>query len=163
MIGKKGRSAYGLLVVAAMALLASGCATLAASVEPPAVRLAGVKLVEAGFSRQSYVLTLAVTNPNGFSLPVRGVAYRVRLAGETFAEGDSPRSFDIPANGESSFDLTVNTDLMRSISSLRGLLEQREKTISYELDGELRVNLPFAGGIPFSRSGEVDLVGDLTY
>lgn len=155
--------AVRLLCVACLAVLATGCATLTDSLESPEVTLAGLRMVEAGFAKQRYDLTLNVRNPNGIPLPVRGLAYRIDLAGERFAAGETLKAFTIPANGESDFQLSVTTDLLRSLSSLQKMIEQREQSLQYSIGGELQVDLPLVRAIPFSKSGALDLGGDYRY
>ncbi len=149
--------------IVCLAALSTGCATLTESLESPEVTLTGLRMVEAGFARQRYDLTLKVRNPNRIPLPVRGLAYRIDLAGERFAAGETLRSFTIPANGETDFELSVTTDLLRSLSSLQKLIEQREQSLQYSIGGELQVDLPLVRAIPFSRSGALDLGGDYRY
>lgn len=143
--------------------LASACANLRQSVETPEISLTGLKLVEAGLSKQRYDLMLHVRNPNSIPLPVRGLSYRVQLAGERFASGETVQAFTVPANGETDFELSVTTDLLRTLSSLQRMLAEGEKTLKYELGGQLKVNLPFVGALPFSSAGEVDLTRPLRY
>lgn len=144
-------------------LLASACANLRQSVETPQIALTAVKLVEAGLSKQRYELVLHVKNPNSIAIPVRGLSYRVQLAGERFASGESVQAFTVPANGETEFELSVTTDLLRTLSSLQRMLSDGEQTLKYELGGQLKVNLPFIAALPFSSAGEVDLTRPLRY
>ncbi len=144
-------------------LALSGCATLTQSIETPDVSIAGLRLVEAGFSKQSYELTLNVSNPNPIALPVRGLAYRIELAGEEFAAGQSLNAFTVPANGESDFAISITTDLLRSLSGLQRILERRDKALDYQIGGELQVNLPFVKALPFAKTGEIDLTDAYRY
>lgn len=155
--------AQWLLVLFVTGFCTSGCATLARSVETPDVSLTSLRLVEAGLTKQRYDLTLNVQNPNAIPLPVRGLAYRVRLAGEDFAAGETLQSFTIPANGSTDFELAITTDLVRTLSGLQRMIEQREETLQYELGGQLQVNLPFVKAIPFSKAGNIDLAGAYRY
>lgn len=140
-----------------------GCASLTQSVETPDVTIAGLRLTEAGLTKQSYELKLNVSNPNPFPLPVRGLAYRIQLAGENFAAGETLSAFTVPANGESEFGVSITTDLLRSLSSLQRILQQRDEVLAYQIGGELQVNLPFVKALPFSKSGEVDLTNAYRY
>lgn len=157
--GLRARIALLMLVGA----LSGGCATLGESLETPEVSLAGLRLVEAGITRQRYDLTLNVRNPNAIPLPVRGLAYRIDLAGERFAAGETLRSFTIPANGESEFELSITTDLLQSLGSLQRLIEQRQQLLDYSIGGELQVDLPLVRAIPFSKTGAVDLAADYRF
>lgn len=153
----------GLPLLAVFTLLAAGCASLQQSLETPEISLKGLKLVEADLSKQRYELSLHVRNPNPIALPVRGMNYRIQLAGERFADGETLQAFTIPAGGETDFELSVTTDLLRTLSGVQRLLDRRERTLKYELGGQLQVNLPFVRALPFSSSGEVDLISRLRY
>lgn len=160
---RNGKASLPFFALTLASIVLSGCATLAQSVETPDITIAGMRLVEAGFSKQSYELTLNVRNPNPIPLPVRGLAYRIQLAGESFAAGETLSAFTVPANGEAEFGVSITTDLVRSLSSLQRILQQRDETVAYEMGGELQVNLPFVKAIPFATAGEVDLAGRLRY
>lgn len=151
-----------LLWLAVFSLL-SGCASLQQSVETPEISLTGLRLVEVGLSRQRYDLTLHVVNPNPIPLPIRGLSYRVQLAGERFAEGETARAFTVPASGATDFELAVTTDLLRTFTTLQRLLGEGEQTLEYELGGQLQVDLPFVRALPFSSSGAIDLVRPMRF
>lgn len=141
----------------------SGCATLGQSIETPNVTIAGLRMVEAGFSKQSYELKLNVSNPNPIPLPVRGLAYRIELAGQDFAAGETASAFTVPANGETDFAISITTDLLRSLSGLQRVIEQGDRALDYQIGGELQVNLPFVKALPFSKTGEIDLTNPYRY
>lgn len=153
------RPAAGALVVAAC-LTAGGCATSRFDAEPPTVRLAGVRLVDADWSGQRFVLDFAAENPNGFPLPVRSVDYTVRLAGQRFASGSATEGFTLPARGAGDFSIEVHTDLLGSASMLSALIfREGRREIDYDLAGELGLNIPFAKPLQFRESGRVGLAG----
>ncbi|WP_405233004.1 LEA type 2 family protein [Lentisalinibacter salinarum] len=151
------RPAAGMLVVAAC-LTAGGCATARFDAEPPTVRLDSVRLVDANWSGQNFVLVFAAENPNGFPLPVRSVDYAVQLAGQRFATGSATEGFTLPARGAGTFSIEVHTDLLGSASMLSALIfREGRREIDYELAGELRVDMPFARPLRFREAGRVDL------
>lgn len=143
-----------LLVLAGL----SGCSTLQSQFQQPTVKLANVVLLEAGLLQQTYGITLQVDNPNGFSLPIKGVNYNVRLAGQDFASGLTPNGFTIPANGSDQVQVEVRTNLLESIGHLSRMLSGGPQDIDYEMSGDIQVNLPLIGAIPFNRSGTIPLV-----
>lgn len=155
------RAVWLLFVVVGVAC--SACATLAQSVETPEVSIVNLRLLNATLAKQNYELTLNVRNPNPIALPVRGLLYRVQLAGEDFASGETRGAFTIPANGELQFGLSVSTDMLRSLASLQRLFDRNDQVLGYKLGGELRVDLPFVRAIPFSSSGEINLANALRY
>lgn len=143
-------------VILALASL-SGCSTLQSQFERPTVKLAHIALVEMGLLQQVYDVTLQVDNPNGFRLPVKGVRYSVNLAGQEFATGLTPNAFSIPANGSGQVEVQVRTNLLESLGTLSRLLTEGPQDIAYELSGDIQVDLPLIGPVPFNQSGTIPL------
>lgn len=135
----------------------SGCANMQSPFQQPVVKLANVQLLEVGLLQQVYGVTLQVDNPNGYSLPVKGVTYAVKLAGQDFAAGLTPNAFSIPANGSDQVQVEVRTNLMESIGHLSRLFREGPQDVDYQLSGDIQIDLPFIGAIPFSRSGTIPL------
>lgn len=148
-----------LAVFTALLVLASlsGCESLRSQVEQPTVKLAGISLVEAGLIQQVYGVTLQVDNPNGFTLPIKGVTYAVKLGGQEFATGLTPDGFSIPANGTNQINVEVRTNLLESLGHLGRLLASEPQDLDYELSGNIQVNMPLVGAIPFRQSGTIPL------
>ncbi len=144
------------LVLSAASL--SGCSTLQSQFERPTVKLANIALVEMGLLQQVYAVTLQVDNPNGFKLPVKGVRYAVRLAGQDFATGLTPGAFNIPANGSDQVQVEVRTNLLESFGHLSRMLSDGSEDLAYEMTGDIQIDLPFIDTIPFSQSGTIPLV-----
>lgn len=154
----KFRAPIFLIVIAASVSL-SGCTTLGRSFERPTISLSNVQLVQAGLLEQRYRLTLRVQNPNAIAIPVKGMTYAVKFAGAEFAQGATPESFTVPANGEDLVNIDVSTDLISTAQHVMNWLKSEPESLDYELSGKLQVNLPFARAIPFSKSGNVDFQG----
>jgi len=153
------RPAACLLALAACLTGAAGCATSRLDAEPPTVQLDRVRLIDADWSRQRFVLEFAAENPNGFLLPVRSVDYAVHLAGQQFANGSATEAFTLPAGGQGHFSIEVNTDLVSSASLLSVLIfREGRREIDYELAGELGIDIPFARPLRFRESGRVSVL-----
>jgi len=142
-----------LLVLATL----GGCSTLKSPFEQPVVKLAGVQLVQIGLLQQTYGVTLQVDNPNGYTLPIKGVNYAVKLAGQDFATGLTPNAFSIPANGSDQVQVEVRTNLLESIGHLSRMLADGPQNVDYELSGDIQIDLPLIGAIPFTQSGTIPL------
>ena len=151
-----------LRVLGAMALLlliamVAGCSTLQEQFEQPTVKLASLALLEASMSRQVYGIKLEVDNPNGYPLPVKAINYNVRLAQKEFASGATSNAFSIPANGSDTIDLEVRTNLIESITQLGRLLQGGASELDYQVSGDIQINLPLVGAVPFSQTGKIPL------
>ena len=146
---------FALLTLAAVAALA-GCASQGPQLERPVVQLTGITLESASFREQTFRLRFDVDNPNPFPLPIRHIRYRLTLENRTFAAGETSTSFTVPSNGNSSFDLGVELDLVNSASSLAPLLRAgASRPLEYALHGSLGVAIPFARPLSFERSGTI--------
>ncbi|MEL7451461.1 MAG: LEA type 2 family protein [Pseudomonadota bacterium] len=146
-----------LAAVCCAAALSSGCATIMENIQTPTVQLVGLQLVEAGLLEQKYRLTLSVDNPNSISLPIKGLNYSVSLAGIDFATGEAPRSFSIAGNSASEVEVDVSTNLVDSLRRLADWFSGAPKALDYELTGEVQVDIPFVGAVPFSESGSINI------
>ncbi|HEX5515686.1 MAG TPA: LEA type 2 family protein [Gammaproteobacteria bacterium] len=138
-------------------LLLTGCATLQPQLEKPQISLVGIDIRELGLLRQRYVLTLSVQNPNAIAIPVRGMSYALRIAGEEFANGVSPKAFTVPSYGETDVEVEMTTNLLSTLSKVQDLLTGKRDMVDYQLSGKLEVDMPFARAIPFSNRGEFRL------
>ncbi len=78
--GRGSSPAVGLVVAAAIALGAGGCAA-------PTVRLDDVRVTNVGTESISAVLEFTLKNPNAVSLDVWGLEYSMSAAGTRFAQG----------------------------------------------------------------------------
>ncbi len=147
-----------LLALAATALVAiSGCESLGQKVETPKLSLVSINLLSAGLLEQRYGVMLRVENPNPISLPIEGVSYELKLAGDTFATGVTPDPFSVPKYGETEFQIEVRTNLLKSAKYLVDWYRGGNDALDYELGGRLQVDLPFVGAVPFSESGSISL------
>jgi LEA14-like dessication related protein len=148
-----------LLVLGLATILLSGCAgSLENLLKSPTVELAEVELVGLDFSSQTFLLSFDVSNPNGFALPIKAVSYGVKLNGETFASGKTASEFSVPANGASQFGISVDLDLLQTAPKLLTIVRQSvREDVSYELDGELALDLPLTPPVAFRNSGNIRL------
>ena len=139
-----------------LALLA-GCAGVPTRIERPSLELVGVELKKADLTEQRFMLTFSVHNPNPVSIPVKGLSYALHMADREFAQGATAKSFTLAANGETRFQLEVNTRLFDSFRQMEKLLRARPEAVDYRVSGKLDVNLPFVSSFPFEDRGKVQL------
>lgn len=135
--------------------LVSGCSWIAGDFQQPEVKLVKVDVVKARLLEQEFTLRFRIDNPNDFSLPVRGLAYKVKLNDVDLAEGESSTWFTVPANGHETFEVPVTTNLWRHMKYIVKLLEDPDKPIRYRLDGEVKTGLLFGRSVHIASNGEI--------
>jgi LEA14-like dessication related protein len=138
---------------------AAGCTSLPESlVGTPRVELKNVHVVGLGFKSQTFLLSFDVSNPNPFPLPVRDFGYSVNLNGKRFASGETQNQFTIPSNGDSSFAISVELDLLQTSPQLLSIVRGGSRqNIAYELEGRFGIDFPPAASIKFRNDGMVRL------
>src|SRR5690606_15927894 len=114
-----------------------------------------VDVVKARLLEQQFVLRFRIDNPNGVSLPVRGLVYDVTLNDIPLADGESSTWFTVPAYGRMEFDVPVRTNLWRHMKYIVKLLEKPDQPIRYRLQGEVKTGLLFGRSVHLSRKGEI--------
>lgn len=143
------------IALAVLATTFAGCATRGPTLQAPVVELTGIDVEAMSFDAQSLRLHFDVRNPNAIPLPVRELRYSVMLERRQLASGTSGRRFTIPANGDTSFDLSVELDLLGSAVSLAPLLTRNSRPLEYALYGSFALALPLSKPINFSRQGTI--------
>jgi LEA14-like dessication related protein len=151
------RTLNAALLVSLLAM--AGCATTMQDlVKSPAVELRSVQVVGLGFNSQTFLLSFDISNPNGFSLPVRSVSYGLKLDGQRFASGQTPSEFSVPANGETQFAISVDLDLLKTAPQLLSIVRQSvRQDVGYELDGQLALDIPLAPAVSYRSTGAIRL------
>ncbi len=137
-----------------LALLA-GCASVP-ELQPPAIALNKVELLEVGFSRQRFALELQVANPNAIPLPVRSISYGLTLGGTEVGSGRSTDRFRIPARGDSTVTLELDIDTVRLLGQLNDWMRRPPTELTYLLDGQIELEA-FPRPLHFTRDGRVPL------
>jgi LEA14-like dessication related protein len=103
-------------------------------------------------------LSFDVANPNLFPLPVRNIGYGVKLDGHWFASGETVSEFTIPADGETSFAISVDLNLLKTSPQLLSIVRDgTRRDIRYELEGTFGVDIPLTPPIKYRDSGLIRL------
>jgi LEA14-like dessication related protein len=134
-------------LVATLAALLGACAT-APQLEPPKVSIAGVQLVSGELWVQHLKVRLHMHNPNDRDLPVKGLEYRIEVAGEEFASGSFADSFVVPPHGDAEFDTSVTTNLAGALLKL--VTHPPSTLVVYRLAGKITL-AEGLGRIPFDE------------
>ena len=145
--------------IALLVFLLSACASIPESlISSPRVKLSDVQVVGLGFKSQTFLLSFEVANPNPFPLPVRNVAYGVRLDGQRFASGETASEFTIPAEGNATFAISVNLNLLQTAPQMLSIVRDgARRDIRYELVGQLGVDIPLTPPLKYNTSGTIRL------
>lgn len=133
-------------------LLVSACSSLVDRIvpEPPDVSLIGIELVKASLLQQTFNLTLNLKNPNDQQLAIENTEFSAIINGDEFASGVSTQPITLPAFGESTVSVRVNSGLMKILENLSRL--SSSDGLNYVLEGSVKVDgIPVR--IPFTRSG----------
>ena len=134
----------------------TGCSTwVTGSFKDPDVQLINVDVVKARLLEQEFRLRFRIDNPNGVSLPVRGLDYNVHLNGIQLAEGYSNEWFTVPAHGRHTFEVPVRTNLWRHVRQIVKALEKPNEPIRYSLKGQVKTGMLFGRSVHMARNGEI--------
>ena len=134
----------------------SGCSSwVGSNFVAPRVELANVEVIRARLLEQEFMLRFRIHNPNDYSLPVRGLKYRVKLNELQLAEGETSQWLSIPAGATEYYDVPVHTNLWRRMKYVVRLLEKPDRPINYQLQGELRTGMVSTRETPIFTSGSM--------
>lgn len=137
------------LLFGAMSLLA-GCTAMPNVVAPPSISVQDVSLQSLSLTQGTGLVSLNVTNPNAFPIPLEGVQYNLRLNGTPVASGDQRQAMYLQPNQPTAVQIPVQLQLA-TIMQLAPVLWQN-RSVQYQLDGAVR--LPFIS-VPFQRQGGI--------
>lgn len=145
-----------LMMLFGLATGLAGCSTwLTGGFKDPDVQLIKVDVVSAKLMKQEFLLRFRIANPNGMSLPVRGLVYDIHLNDVKLAEGEARTWFTVPAHGREEFEVPVRTNLWRHMKYIVKLLEKPDQPIRYRLEGEVKTGLMLGRSVHLSRNGEI--------
>lgn len=143
----------GIASVAALAL-AVACTTTKSTIEapePPSVIVQSVRIVSISNAQANLSLTLGLSNPNDFDLPVDAIACEVTLDGRPAANVQSVHMDPLRAHGEAKVELAGRVDVVAVATSLMALGSQ--VPVAYTLKGTATLRNGLT--LPFSRKGEI--------
>lgn len=141
--------------IALLTFCLSSCASITEDlIRSPQVSLRNVQVVGLGFNAQTFLLSFDVANSNPFPLPVRNFDYDVRLDGQRFASGETASQFTIPADGNASFAISVDLNLLQTAPQLLTIVQDgARREIRYDLTGRFGVDLPLTPVLTYRDNG----------
>lgn len=151
------RLAVSGLIVAVGGL--GACASMPENIiATPQLQLRDVQVMGLGLSKQDFLLSFEISNPNPFPLPVKHVKYGVRLDGQRFASGETASDLSVPANSSKEFAISVELNLLSTAPRLLSTVRDGVRSeIRYELEGELGIDIPFTPPVKYSNEGTIRL------
>lgn len=159
--GRRGLSCrpLALPVVALLAILLvlPGCASLQRHVETPDVVLESIALESLSLSRQRFRVTLEVSNPNDFRLPIASIRYALDVQGVALTHGVFDEGISLAAGATQNLSLSVETDLLNTGRGLLDWLRDPGEDMAYSIQGEVLPDFPRARWMPYTHSGRVEL------
>lgn len=146
---------FSLIVVSLCWLSACQQANL---IHRPEVRLHELSVEKIDLDEQTFVLSFDVTNPNPFPLAIRQIRYGVKLDGQRFASGESSCDLNVAAASDSSFEITVDLNLLRTAPDLLFIVRDGASgDIPYSLEGRFVMDVPTEPEIGFAHTGDIRL------
>ena len=147
--------ALRLLALALLVVLSGGCSLT--RLQAPDITPTAVELVDAQVTEQRFKVALHVQNPNDRDLPIKSVNCTLQVEGVEVGRGESDAPFNVPAHGESDFNLMVTTNLAASVPDLAMRIFRSGDLPSYRLSGSVNPDITLLPPIPFSKSGQLTL------
>jgi LEA14-like dessication related protein len=141
------------LVALAMPALLAACAYT--HLQQPELSVVDVDLLKGDLFQQELRVRMRVYNPNDRALPVRSINYEVQLAGRAFAHGESSGNFEVPAKGETEFDVNVTANAAGAL--LRLLTSSDQGSAQYRISGKVLLSSGLLRSIPFDHTGTLQL------
>ena len=141
------------LVALAMPALLAACAYT--HLQQPELSVVDVDLLKGDLFQQELRVRMRVYNPNDRVLPVRSINYEVQLAQKAFAHGESAGNFEVPAKGETEFDVNVTANAAGAL--LRLLTSSSQDSVPYSISGKVQLSSGVLRSIPFNHNGTLQL------
>jgi LEA14-like dessication related protein len=127
----------------------------------PRVSVASLRLDKLTLTAASLVLSLDISNPNGFPLGMQSMDYGFSVAGRQWAAGRAAKPASIAARGTGRLDILVALDLLSAGRAVADLLTRRGP-VPYALEGSVGVSTPLPllkhASVPVKLSGEIAIV-----
>lgn len=139
------------------AVTLAGCSSIPRGLAPIQPELLSLEMIQASFEGQRFEVELSLANPNSVELPVRHLAFDVRLAGEGLLVGESAVPFTLPAQDRETVRLEIFSEIVSSASRLMSLAQGAQNALSYELQGQLTLDAGMRDPVPIASRGQVPL------
>ncbi|WP_347331469.1 LEA type 2 family protein [Marinimicrobium locisalis] len=145
------------LLVGAMALVVAACSHIPLGIEEPSVKVTGLELLPAQGMEQRIAVHLAITNPNGRDLSVRGISYNIGIENIDVLSGVTGKVPTLKAYEQTPVTVEVTANLLSLARLVQHFSQQGvSDRVSYNFDAKL----DFSQWLPSMRveeQGEIKL------
>jgi LEA14-like dessication related protein len=135
-------------------LVLAACGSLAErAFSRPVILVRGVKVKSVGITGGSIEVSLHITNPNPYPLPVQRALYSFALADSTeVGRGESAAAFTLPAHDSVVVQLPLEVSWQGRRAAARDAA--RDGTVDYRLKGTVTIDTPVGNpNVPFESVG----------
>ncbi|WP_116364189.1 LEA type 2 family protein [Parahaliea mediterranea] len=143
------RAPLRLLCLAAL-LLAGGCASLIADMDPPAVTVENVRALPSQEAGPRFEITLRVANPNKQALDIAGISYTIDILDHELVSGVTNQVPRIEAYSEQTVKLQAGVHLFQMLRLLADLGRSQGEALDYRFAAKIDFN----GFVPTQRVEE---------
>jgi LEA14-like dessication related protein len=130
----------------------SACSVLQQAIEKPKVHVESVAFHPVSLKEGRLDSRMQIHNPNSFSLPLRKLAYQLKLNGREFVNSTLSFDKDIPAKGTIALQVPIHFHYGELLHGLSSIFERHD--IQFQLSGKMDFGVVT---IPFSKTGEFAL------
>ncbi|MDY7027785.1 MAG: LEA type 2 family protein [Spirochaetota bacterium] len=129
----------------------------------PDIAIQELVITEFGNLDIAFDIVLRVANPNVFDISLENLGYRVVVDEIPWTEGSLQRTYIIPSEGEQTLRIPLEFNYLKVGRATVNLLVA-DKTLDYDLDGELQIGIQWKGrslgsfGFGYSRSGAATII-----
>lgn len=131
------------LLPVCLIIFLTACATL--NLEPPQIALTSITPASSGGLDTSFNIGLRISNPNGVSLPIKGMSYKIALNGAQVLQGVTNQIPRIPAYGTENVTVTVGANLLSAPKLLSSLMKNPNQRIRYDFSTKIDLEGPLPG------------------
>ena len=155
----KGEFSFNVPVLGLVKIPASKSGTLPLA-KIPKISIKTLRVKNLSFSQADLELVVKLTNPNGFSLNLKDMAYRFTVAGKNWLTGESAPQKAISSKGESDITLPVSIHFSDIGMAIYQAIVNG-KPLPYNFSGKLKLSssLPVLKNVewPFQKNGQLSI------
>jgi LEA14-like dessication related protein len=127
----------------------------ACSVEPPKARIEKVRLIDASIEKVRTEITVAVDNPNSFTIHIKEVRYALYVNGDKVVDDILHKEIDLPAKGSTTVKIPLGVSLSKVAGA--GMEAMMKRRMNYKADAVVVVDSGVGGiEVPVTQTGTLN-------